>query len=393
MLPSAPTPYCDELLISQGQRWYLRSGFPSGEAGAECFLKAAFDVAAARHFGSLTSCAENVEIASLAGGVMLNARQVRDMHSLEPFWSRFVLEQNDRPNRSNRVPFERTLRYCTTCARHLRRKEGAPGFLRSHNLPGVRACHQHGTNLRVARIRDLLLLGADHADDDGSALPQHVWFAKQAHLVLNYPAVTPRNLVKAALWRGIKANFQVWRSSSDWGWDRDDFRRKLIAEFSSCFLLEQRWKPDLHTDLVGLAPSKSQLFNQFDPIAMIIAARVTHGDVGKLLDEAASLAMHQEADDPVEEWLRWKAVEPRREKRNVAQRKRPGYQGSKVRDAVESLQARKLHRHLYQKRLTEIRATQRQCLARERLPKHAAALFLDAPDGNISGATPMIRPT
>jgi hypothetical protein len=155
-----PSPIDDELLYGLGGRWWKRSGLRDPEFFMRAAFGPTFDSGSLR--GSLPAA-----LASTCG-VVCTHEQALEQHTLLPFYRPFMnaslfgqLSRAD--STEDQAPARarlrgqasitiNELRYCPLCASSQVGDEGIATWLRSHNLPFVRACWLHGCALISTRL-------------------------------------------------------------------------------------------------------------------------------------------------------------------------------------------------------------------------------------------------
>jgi len=275
MLTFLPTPIEDEMLESIAARWYALSGH---ESLAE-FLELAFGQAV-----SFAKCHLGASVTlSSACGLVLDADQVAQRHTMQPFLSYFLdstVMQNYRDGKPTRTALRylpKELRWCPKCAALQRSEFGFAAWLRSHNLPGVQACFRHRRQLeklvpRKGRL-EMVPLDADPALAPEADMYAH-WYAREARALLGQSCpVLPHAMVKQALLARIYHNY--WREGKVIGYYLDRVFHQLSAALAPAL---QSWT----TNAAGTLRSPAQALRQelarssrmISPILAIHAARI-----------------------------------------------------------------------------------------------------------------------
>lgn len=159
-LPYFPAFYRDELLYSALGRWSRHAGVTSPSAAAEALFGNSHAVASFDLPGNLAALADRLPI-----GYGMSVDALISTGTLEPYYTAFCSLEVRESVRSamragdvsglhaklgisaSRVPRPKGPRYCLECLRDAAAAHGEYYWRRSHQLPGVVVCVEHGCSL------------------------------------------------------------------------------------------------------------------------------------------------------------------------------------------------------------------------------------------------------
>ncbi|MCB8749030.1 TniQ family protein [Rhodoferax sp. U2-2l] len=203
MIGFAPMPINDELLYSYLSRWFFLSGVLSDQVFLKTIAGRVFDASA-----SALGCQINF---NCKDSLLKNKEWISENFTLLPFSRPFLridksFEESDsfgknsveRPLFNNiwarRFGHQSELRCCSICVSDQNKKYHCGVWLRSHNLPGVRACTTHGILLQAYPLlrtysykEAKLILVPKHAANVEviKANSSMLWYANMAKDLLN----------------------------------------------------------------------------------------------------------------------------------------------------------------------------------------------------------------